>query len=205
MLIYRDNREELKTLTTEERKELSTKETTRLNGVSGTINTYSPRKERPLRIYLDRRPCPAGDADVDWGCFRHLPPLLVTTATSAELNTCIFTRTMSSYNESLCLQSSLKFVYIWLILCKYLAGLYVCSVGRLWRMDVSWNQKVDVSWLNVLDADIPRFSYVNWTFSTFICKLLLYGVFSENQLESYLFVHNLILDITFQSSLFHVQ
>lgn len=75
-------------------------------------------------------------------------------------------------------------------------------------MDVRRNQKAGVSRLNVSDAEIPRFSYVNWTFSTFICKLLLYGVFSENQLESYLFVHNLFLDISFQSSLFqyhHVQ
>ncbi|XP_046669066.1 ubiquitin carboxyl-terminal hydrolase 47-like isoform X1 [Homalodisca vitripennis] len=63
VLFYKDSREELKTLTQDERNELLTKESARA-GAASTISTYSPRKERPLKIYLDRRCC-VGEADVD--------------------------------------------------------------------------------------------------------------------------------------------
>ncbi|XP_039286444.1 ubiquitin carboxyl-terminal hydrolase 47 isoform X2 [Nilaparvata lugens] len=50
VLFYRDNREQLKTLTNEERKELTNKENARLGS---TCHFSSPRKERPLKIYFD--------------------------------------------------------------------------------------------------------------------------------------------------------
>ncbi|KFB43249.1 AGAP007106-PA-like protein [Anopheles sinensis] len=50
LLYYRDRTEPLKELTADERKELAKKDTTR------TGSTYSPRKERALKIYLDASP-----------------------------------------------------------------------------------------------------------------------------------------------------
>ncbi|RZF32369.1 hypothetical protein LSTR_LSTR001833 [Laodelphax striatellus] len=50
VLFYRDNREQVKTLTNEERKELTNKENARLGS---TCHFSSPRKERPLKIYFD--------------------------------------------------------------------------------------------------------------------------------------------------------
>jgi len=67
VIFYRDSREELKTLTQEERGELTSKESARLSASSSslTVSTYSPRKERPLKIYMDRRPLQTTDTDVD--------------------------------------------------------------------------------------------------------------------------------------------
>ncbi|XP_054273738.1 ubiquitin carboxyl-terminal hydrolase 47 isoform X2 [Macrosteles quadrilineatus] len=65
VIFYRDSTEELKALTPEERSELTTKETQRLSGSNSTVSSYSPRKERPLKIYLERRPQFVVEADVD--------------------------------------------------------------------------------------------------------------------------------------------
>ncbi|XP_052894832.1 ubiquitin carboxyl-terminal hydrolase 47 [Anopheles moucheti] len=54
LLYYRDSTEPLKELTPEERKELTKKD-------SRTSSTYSPRKERALKIYLDASPKKADD------------------------------------------------------------------------------------------------------------------------------------------------
>lgn len=63
-MYYRDNREQLKQLTSEEKKELSNKESSRM-GRFNKSNLYSPRKERALKIYLDTSPRKTDDADVD--------------------------------------------------------------------------------------------------------------------------------------------
>ncbi|CAH1708005.1 unnamed protein product [Chironomus riparius] len=47
--LYKDKTEPLKRLTTEERLEISKKE----NAITSTTSTYSPRRERGLKIYLD--------------------------------------------------------------------------------------------------------------------------------------------------------
>ncbi|XP_045462425.1 ubiquitin carboxyl-terminal hydrolase 47 isoform X2 [Harmonia axyridis] len=52
---YRDNREPLKTLTVEEKKEMNLQENKRL-GLHNSIKTYSPGKERALKIYIDTSP-----------------------------------------------------------------------------------------------------------------------------------------------------
>lgn len=56
-------------LTGEERNKLTIKEAARLNSpISSTVSTYSPRRERPLKIYLDqtlRRPKVAIEPDID--------------------------------------------------------------------------------------------------------------------------------------------
>ncbi|XP_050073446.1 ubiquitin carboxyl-terminal hydrolase 47 [Anopheles maculipalpis] len=54
LLYYRDRKEPLKELTPEERKELTKKD-------GRTSSTYSPRKERALKIYLDASPKKADD------------------------------------------------------------------------------------------------------------------------------------------------
>uniref|UniRef100_A0A182WLG6 Ubiquitin carboxyl-terminal hydrolase 47 n=1 Tax=Anopheles minimus TaxID=112268 RepID=A0A182WLG6_9DIPT len=54
LLYYRDSTEPLKELTPEERKELTKKD-------GRTSTTYSPRKERALKIYLDASPKKADD------------------------------------------------------------------------------------------------------------------------------------------------
>uniref|UniRef100_A0A182SXD2 Ubiquitin carboxyl-terminal hydrolase 47 C-terminal domain-containing protein n=1 Tax=Anopheles maculatus TaxID=74869 RepID=A0A182SXD2_9DIPT len=54
LLYYRDSKEPLKELTPEERKELTKKD-------GRTSSTYSPRKERALKIYLDASPKKADD------------------------------------------------------------------------------------------------------------------------------------------------
>uniref|UniRef100_A0A1B6DYN4 Ubiquitin carboxyl-terminal hydrolase 47 n=1 Tax=Clastoptera arizonana TaxID=38151 RepID=A0A1B6DYN4_9HEMI len=69
VILYRDSREELKNLTAEERTELTNKESVRLNSPSTSkVSSYSPRKERPLKIYLDQtpqRPKVTVDPDID--------------------------------------------------------------------------------------------------------------------------------------------
>lgn len=55
--LYRDNREQLKELTVAERKELQVRnEGKSLRRYGKTSGTYSPRKERALKIYLDSTP-----------------------------------------------------------------------------------------------------------------------------------------------------
>uniref|UniRef100_A0A182P466 Ubiquitin carboxyl-terminal hydrolase 47 n=1 Tax=Anopheles epiroticus TaxID=199890 RepID=A0A182P466_9DIPT len=54
LLYYRDSTEQLKELTPEERKEMTRKD-------NRTSSTYSPRKERALKIYLDASPKKADD------------------------------------------------------------------------------------------------------------------------------------------------
>lgn len=61
---FRDSREEVKRLSTEERKEIASKEGSRVNRF-GTVSTYSPRKERALKIYVDTSPRRNDDAEVD--------------------------------------------------------------------------------------------------------------------------------------------
>uniref|UniRef100_A0A182Q081 Ubiquitin carboxyl-terminal hydrolase 47 n=1 Tax=Anopheles farauti TaxID=69004 RepID=A0A182Q081_9DIPT len=56
LLYYRDSTEQLKELTPEERKELTKKDNR-----TGGSSTYSPRKERALKIYLDASPKKADD------------------------------------------------------------------------------------------------------------------------------------------------
>ncbi|PSN42002.1 Ubiquitin carboxyl-terminal hydrolase 47 [Blattella germanica] len=56
IILYRDSREELKQLSSEERKEIASKEGSRVNRLGSTMSTYSPRKERALKIYLDTSP-----------------------------------------------------------------------------------------------------------------------------------------------------
>lgn len=62
--LFRDNRESLKQLTAEERKEICNKETNRTGRFSKS-NLYSPRKERALKIYLDTSSKKCDDAEVD--------------------------------------------------------------------------------------------------------------------------------------------
>lgn len=52
---FRDNREPLKALTTEEKREINLQENKRL-GLQNNIKTYSPGKERALKIYIDTSP-----------------------------------------------------------------------------------------------------------------------------------------------------
>nr|CAD7396000.1 unnamed protein product [Timema poppensis] len=65
VILYRDSREEVKQLTSEERKEIANKEGCRMGKLSSTVSTYSPRKERALKIYLDSSPKKHDDIDVD--------------------------------------------------------------------------------------------------------------------------------------------
>ncbi|XP_072165726.1 ubiquitin carboxyl-terminal hydrolase 47-like [Diadema setosum] len=55
VIYYRDNREELKELQEDEKREIQKKENARLSK-SGQKVTYSPRKERALKIYTDSPP-----------------------------------------------------------------------------------------------------------------------------------------------------
>ncbi|GAB0088457.1 Ubiquitin carboxyl-terminal hydrolase [Sergentomyia squamirostris] len=57
---YRDSKEELKEITAEERRLLAAKEALTSYNTS-TSSTYSPRRERALKIYLDLSPKKAGD------------------------------------------------------------------------------------------------------------------------------------------------
>ncbi|KAK9871493.1 hypothetical protein WA026_012864 [Henosepilachna vigintioctopunctata] len=61
---YRDKNETLKEMTAEERKELNLQENKRL-GLTNSIKTYSPGKERALKIYLDMSPCKKNDNYTD--------------------------------------------------------------------------------------------------------------------------------------------
>ncbi|XP_024942209.1 ubiquitin carboxyl-terminal hydrolase 47 isoform X2 [Cephus cinctus] len=54
VVFYRDNREEQKNLNAEELKEIASKESFRLMSLSST-SSYSPRRERALKIYLDNK------------------------------------------------------------------------------------------------------------------------------------------------------
>lgn len=61
--ICRDNREALKELTEEEKKELHQKENARLG--KQTLKSYSPGRERALKIYLDTSPSKSEDNCID--------------------------------------------------------------------------------------------------------------------------------------------
>lgn len=62
---FRDNRESIKELTSEEKKEINQRENTRL-GRSSTTKAFSPnRRERGLRIYLDNLPKKLDDTVAD--------------------------------------------------------------------------------------------------------------------------------------------
>lgn len=52
--LYRNSQESLKELTAEERKEINQKENTRLGRL--VVKSYSPGRERALKIYLDTTP-----------------------------------------------------------------------------------------------------------------------------------------------------
>jgi ubiquitin carboxyl-terminal hydrolase 47 len=65
VILYRDSREEVKRLSNEERKEIASKEGSRVNRLGTTVSTYSPRKERALKIYVDTSPRRNDDAEVD--------------------------------------------------------------------------------------------------------------------------------------------
>lgn len=66
-LTFRDSTEKLKTLTSEEKKEIISKENRgKLGSISTSVFSYSPRKERALKIYLDTTPPRRRDeSDVD--------------------------------------------------------------------------------------------------------------------------------------------
>ncbi|XP_067012676.1 ubiquitin carboxyl-terminal hydrolase 47 isoform X2 [Anabrus simplex] len=64
VIFYRDSREEVKQLTNEERREITSKENSR-GGKLGTVSTYSPRKERALKIYLDPSPRKSEETELD--------------------------------------------------------------------------------------------------------------------------------------------
>jgi ubiquitin carboxyl-terminal hydrolase 47 len=63
--LFRDRREELKQLSSEERKEIANKEGSRVNRFGSTVSSYSPRKERALKIYLDTSPRRCDDVELD--------------------------------------------------------------------------------------------------------------------------------------------
>ncbi|XP_046413365.1 ubiquitin carboxyl-terminal hydrolase 47 isoform X1 [Neodiprion fabricii] len=54
VVYFRDSREEPKQLSSEELKEIASKESSRLTSLSST-SSYSPRRERALKIYLDTK------------------------------------------------------------------------------------------------------------------------------------------------------
>ena len=54
--LLRDKEETPKELTLDEKNEMQRKENIRNGGSSGTTSTYSPRRERALKIYLDSSP-----------------------------------------------------------------------------------------------------------------------------------------------------
>jgi ubiquitin carboxyl-terminal hydrolase 47 len=62
---FRDSREEAKQLSSEERKEIANREGSRVTRLGTTVSTYSPRKERALKIYLDTSPRRNDDVEVD--------------------------------------------------------------------------------------------------------------------------------------------
>lgn len=55
VIFYRDKTEEVMELTDEQRNELMKKESSRLQKTGHRV-TYSPRKEKALKIYLDGAP-----------------------------------------------------------------------------------------------------------------------------------------------------
>lgn len=55
---YKDNREKIKEMTPEERREIQGRDSSRLDRLGGTPSIHSPRKERALKIYLDSSPRP---------------------------------------------------------------------------------------------------------------------------------------------------
>uniref|UniRef100_A0A6P7GLW5 Ubiquitin carboxyl-terminal hydrolase 47 n=1 Tax=Diabrotica virgifera virgifera TaxID=50390 RepID=A0A6P7GLW5_DIAVI len=63
VFFYRDNRETMKELTSEERKELAQKENSRLRKLN--LSSYSPGGERALKIYLDTSPSKSEDNCID--------------------------------------------------------------------------------------------------------------------------------------------
>uniref|UniRef100_A0A336ME11 Ubiquitin carboxyl-terminal hydrolase 47 n=1 Tax=Culicoides sonorensis TaxID=179676 RepID=A0A336ME11_CULSO len=56
LVFYKDKTEQLKELTTEEREQMLNKNVTELNTSSRISSTYSPKKERALKIHLDWSP-----------------------------------------------------------------------------------------------------------------------------------------------------
>ncbi|XP_063244790.1 ubiquitin carboxyl-terminal hydrolase 47 isoform X2 [Bacillus rossius redtenbacheri] len=64
VFFYRDNREKPKQLSNDERKEIANKEGLRSKFNTKT-STYSPRKERALKIYVDSSPKKVEDFDLD--------------------------------------------------------------------------------------------------------------------------------------------
>jgi ubiquitin carboxyl-terminal hydrolase 47 len=56
MYCYKDNREKIKEMTPEERREIQGRDSSRLDRLGGTSSIHSPRKERALKIYLDSSP-----------------------------------------------------------------------------------------------------------------------------------------------------
>jgi ubiquitin carboxyl-terminal hydrolase 47 len=55
----------VKQLSSEERKEIANREGSRVTRLGTTVSTYSPRKERALKIYLDTSPRRNDDVEVD--------------------------------------------------------------------------------------------------------------------------------------------
>ncbi|XP_049864801.1 ubiquitin carboxyl-terminal hydrolase 47 isoform X4 [Schistocerca gregaria] len=62
ILFYRDKTEPVKELSNEERKEIANREGSRVNKL-GSVSSYSPRKERALKIYVDSSPKKRDDVD----------------------------------------------------------------------------------------------------------------------------------------------
>jgi hypothetical protein len=62
IFLFRDSREELKQLTSEERKEIAYKEGSRVSRLGTSVST---RKERTLKIYLDVSQRRNDDVEVD--------------------------------------------------------------------------------------------------------------------------------------------
>lgn len=54
--LFRDKTEPLKELTEEERLELTNKKVNEVSSSSRTTSSYSPKRERALKIYVDSSP-----------------------------------------------------------------------------------------------------------------------------------------------------
>jgi ubiquitin carboxyl-terminal hydrolase 47 len=63
--LFRDRREELKQLSNELLQEIANKEGSRVYRFGSTVSSYSPRKERALKIYLDTSPRRYDDVEID--------------------------------------------------------------------------------------------------------------------------------------------
>lgn len=107
---WRDDREAQQTLTKGERTDIEGKESIRLRG---THNIYSPRKEKPLKIYLDRRPCYVAEPGNDWNSFTATINNRVTMPQDLVVN-CIL-----SLPSTLFINCSVRFYLILLLLIKF--------------------------------------------------------------------------------------